>query len=188
MKSWCIGLCRHAVLYHCLYLFERLVTSFFNSPLNLLFLRYVIFVFLSLQLWIDSNSHSWIINLAPLEKKKNPFKHSILDDTFQKRSRSVYRSIKRRRREMERKKNSRRIRANPAAVFSRNLSYLGGEWWNVVLDRAVTQPCRPNQPWRKLFEIRSARSVARSFAFQVKTAARHRGWRRMKGEKKVRAR
>lgn len=46
----------------------------------------------------------------------------------------------------EEKKNSRRIRANPAAVFSRNLSYLGGEWWNVVLDRAVTQPCRPNQP------------------------------------------
>ena len=185
MKSWCIGLCRHAVLYHCLYLFERLVTSFFNSPLNLLFLRYVIFISLN-----DRFQFSFVNNKSRSSwKEKKPFKHSmILDDTFQKRSRSVYRSIKRRRREMERKKNSRRIRANPAAVFSRNLSYLGGEWWNVVLDRAVTQPCRPNQPWRKPFEIRSARSVARSFAFQVKTAARHRGWRRMKGEKKVRAR
>lgn len=122
MKSWCIGLCRHAVLYHCLYLFERLVTSFFNSPLNLLFLRYVIFVFLSLQLWIDSNSHSWIINLAPLEKKKNPFKHSILDDTFQKRSRSVYRSIKRRRREKGRgkKKLAKNSRESGRGFFAKS--------------------------------------------------------------------
>lgn len=119
MKSWCIGLCRHAVLYHCLYLFERLVTSFFNSPLNLLFLRYVIFISLN-----DRFQFSFVNNKSRSSwKEKKPFKHSmILDDTFQKRSRSVYRSIKRRRREKGRgkKKLAKNSRESGRGFFAKS--------------------------------------------------------------------